>query len=273
MLMKLMKYELIRRKNSLAVFFGTLLTLEVVSLIAINRGGKWIVLFIGLMFFVIIGASLFVVYDNIKLLSDDLNNTSGYMLFMTPNHGYNITAAKMIIGFIEVTVTFLLVALLYYINFKYLDSLYNITTNTEVQMIFSGMTEVIKVAEISLIHIVYLILTYVLGWFVFITTVYISIILRKTLFSNSKFNGLFSFLIFVALNVLTGLAGQLISVGYIAISRYKGFMFSNILPASDPVFFREFMMAIFNISNIINLVIVVGFFWGCGYLLTKRVDL
>ncbi len=273
MLMKLMKYELIRRKNSLAIFFGTLLTLELVSLFAINRGGKWIALFIVLMFFVIIGASLFVVYDNIKLLSDDLNNTSGYMLFMTPNHGYNITAAKMIIGFIEVTITFLLVALLYYINFLYLDSLYNISTNSDIQFIFTGMSEVIKVAEIKLIHIIYLILTYVIGWFVFIATVYLSIILRKTLFSNSKFNGLYSFLIFVALNVITGLVGQVISVGYISISKFNGYIFSELVPESDPVFFREFMMALFNISNVINIVIVVGFFWGCGYLLTKRVDL
>jgi len=111
----------------------------------------------------------------------------------------------------------------------------------------------------------------ILEWFAFIVTVYLAIILRKTLFSGVKFKGFLSFAVFVALNIAVSTVTQAVSVGVMTISNY-GDLLTN-PEVIEPERIVGFVNLMIGISNGLNLVVIVGFFIASGYLLTKKVDL
>lgn len=108
-MMKLKKYELLRRKPLLLGALLAILVLEGITVYAIYRGGNWNVLAIIMTFLTVIGALLLPILNTVTKLYADYKQKQGYMLFLTPQSGYKILWAKTIYGAIETLVAILLV--------------------------------------------------------------------------------------------------------------------------------------------------------------------
>lgn len=273
MIAKLMKYELIRKKTTFSMFLAVMLLMELAVVYLFYRETDTSTIWaIVLFFFLLAFAAIFLVYDNIKLLSDDLNKKSGYMLFLTPNNGFRITASKMIIGLIEVLIVVVFLVGFFYVNFNVADSIFRITVNP-------GFLEMKRESLIfsqqyfGVGFWVYMILSYAADWFTFIITVYLAIILRKTLFSNVRYKGLMSFLVFIAINIAIGVVSQIIFSGFFFASDIGGVIISGQDHIEDIGQFISFIKNAIHVGNVLNLLVAVGGFWLCGWLLTKKVDL
>lgn len=271
MLIKLMKYDLIRKKNILLTSIAVFVLIEFLLLFSLYKGGGWIIVFVLGSIFLFAGAFLFVMYDNIKLLSDDLNTKSGYMLFLTPNHGYNIIGSKMIVGFIEVILATILIVIAFSINYTYANSLANGEFALMIKELIQGMSSEVRSVGINWFHYVSMAIAFVLKWFSFIVTVYLAIILRKTLFSAVKFKGFLSFVVFIALNIVASTAMQGVVAFAMAVGGY-GDIIAN-AEVMEPERIVGFVNLMIGVSNGLNVVLIIGFFIASGFLLTKKVDL
>lgn len=101
-MMKLMKYELMRRKNLLIGVLITLLLLEGIALYGIYRGGGWNTLALVMTLLLLVGGLLLPILDTVTKLYADLKHKQGYMLFLTPQGGNRIIWAKTIFGAFEI---------------------------------------------------------------------------------------------------------------------------------------------------------------------------
>lgn len=192
-MLNLIKYEFIRKYKLIAV---TIITAIALNIFLITRGVGGSATFL-----VLFPIVLFVLYltDIIKMYSDDLNNKTGYMLFMTPNSGYKIISSKLLTAVLEGFALLLLYFIFTLINGAY------IVVSTGAQIDYS---QIIRVVDnllsgslgFSLSHI-FISLTATLAFFLaFITTVYTAMTIRKSIFSEIKFGGLLSFIIFLCIN-------------------------------------------------------------------------
>jgi hypothetical protein len=101
-MMKLLKVELMRRKNLLLGAAVAMVIVEGVALYGIYRGGGWNTLAIIMTVLLMIGALLLPILDTVTKLYSDLKHKQGYMLFLTPQGGNRIVWAKAIFGVLEI---------------------------------------------------------------------------------------------------------------------------------------------------------------------------
>lgn len=273
MLGNLMKYELIRKRNTLVIFGVVLLIAEILNIYNIYKGKDGVGMFITVTLLMIFGSAIFVLYDNVKLLSDDMNESSGYMMFMTPVNGYQIVASKMIVGFIEVMVVALYLGGTLLFNYQLGNSLYDVRHMGFIQLVMDQIQVIIETGKISTGNMIYAAFVNVSDWFAFIIVVYVAIILRKTLFSRVKYGGLISFVIFVLINVAIGLLSQGVIYVYALIMDLPDMITNNMDIAADPMKFKHIFMTLIHLGLVMNLLTIGGLFAGSGYLLNKKVDL
>lgn len=137
--------------------------------------------------------------DIIKMYSDDLNKRSGYMLFMTPNSGYEIIVSKLITAVIEGLAILLLYFIYILINGAYI--IYVSGADINFNEIINAVNSLVSGSlGFNLGHVFMFLLTALLFLISFITTVYTAMTIRKSIFSEIKFGGALSFLIFILLN-------------------------------------------------------------------------
>lgn len=193
-MLNLIKYELMRKDKVVMVFIISLI-INLFMVLKLQTEGS--AMFIGL--FPLIFMTLYIV-DIISMYSTDLNNKSGYMLFMTPNSGYKIIVAKLITAILEGLFILFFYFVLILINGLYVGSFFNINYNEVinfVNMILSGNF------RINLGHIFVFMLTALVFILNFILSAYTAITIRKSVFSEVKFAGFLSFLIFIGINWFT----------------------------------------------------------------------
>lgn len=120
-MMKLMKYELLRRKQMFIGAALTILFVEGVTLLGIYLGGGWIgtgadgwngwnVLAVVMTALLVVGVFVLTFLDAVTRLYSDYKQKHGYMLFMTPQSGYRIIWAKTIFAVLEVIAAGIVVA-------------------------------------------------------------------------------------------------------------------------------------------------------------------
>ncbi len=259
-MLNLIKYELIKKYKlfSIAILFSLGLN---VYLITTGAGGS--IAFIA--FFPVIAAILYIV-DVIRMYSDDLNKRSGYMLFMTPNSGYKIVISKLVTSVIEG-----FAILLIYFIFILINGV-NIVISSGSEIDYSQIIRHVNSLlsgslGINLGHIfvfLFAVLTFIIA---FITTVYAAMTIRKSIFSEVKFGGLLSFVIFMLLNwALSSLSGnffEIISPYYESISNS---MSMGRISASD---LAMVMLPMIGIS-ILQIIALTG---ASGYLLENKINL
>ena len=172
-MMNLIKYEFIKKYS----LFTSLLVWGILG----NLVCKIIFGYNGSIVYVIaIPWVLFIVYisDLVKSYSSELDNKTGYMLFMTPNSGYAIIFSKLI----SIFITGAGLVLVYFI----ISSFNGMMLKVVYEMDF---LEVIKLIAIEANYSI-----------TFILIVYTSITIRKSILSNSKYRGVLSFIIFLSLS-------------------------------------------------------------------------
>lgn len=266
-MLKLIKYEFIKKSKLLLILLITAILANLGLGLAYGLNG--IGLFLGLTPIALIFLYL---YELIRTYSDDLNKKSGYMLFMTPNSGYKIIASKLIFIISEGLILF--VSYLIFALFNMIAVALKMTGDfseivrgmeellTALNMLVSGQFG-INIGDLLLIVIMILI-----SVMVFALIVYSAMTIRKSIFSDNKFGGLISFIIFVGINFIYGkllnFVGEAFQFNIIS-ERINSNMMVGYPSAS--------MFKIFGIMIIFNVIVSVVLMLTSGYLVEKKINL
>ncbi|MEL7649685.1 MAG: hypothetical protein AAGU76_16440 [Sedimentibacter sp.] len=256
-MLKLIKYEFLRKYKLIAI---TVVSAAALNLFLMTRGAAGSASF--LMLFPMVLAVMYV-SDVIRMYSDDLNKKSGYMLFMTPNSGYKIIVSKLAAAVLEG----LGILLLYFVFILINGAVMVYQTRRFID--FSEIMEDINILlsgniGINLGHIfifLFAALVFVIG---FIVTVYTAMTIRKSIFSEIRFGGLLSFIIFIALNWALTYSSEKI---YSLVSPYYG---SSMNAAGiSPSELAVMVFPVIAVSIIQSIALTIG----SGYLLEKKINL
>ena len=259
-MLNLIKYELIKKYKLFIITIASSLGL---NLYLLTKGATGSISFIAT--FPMIIAILYIV-DIIKMYSDDLNKKSGYMLFMTPNSGYKIIVSKLMTAVLEVLVILLVYFVFIILNGAFIMYSSNVDINFYETIKFINATLTGKLG-INLFHVFLALFTLFVFLIGFITTVYTAMTIRKSIFSEVKFGGLLSFVIFMLLNwVISSLSGNFFE----AISPYYESI-SNTMSMGriSPADLAMVMLPMIGVS-IFQIVALTGV---SGYLLENKINL
>lgn len=271
MMLKLIKYEYLKRLNILLIALGSLIVFEIAYILTLVGGFNWLpislLLAVGFPFILY----LLVLVDNIYHYSADLNQKSGYMLFLTPTSGYQIIGSKLIYAALETLICATIAILSIWVNYKLgyhfyapridsqqlamIESIFN-----EIRFVLPGTKEIVIIGMMGSLQ-----------WFTFLTTIFAAITLRKTLLSNAPLKGLFSFFFFIALNTFN----ELFSLAVLFLLGFTGDIIAlskvgdNILPQEIWPFLSEYFLVAIGIYAFLS----TGYAMISGRLLNTHVDL
>jgi len=257
-MLNLVKFEFARKKTTFAVaaaltVIGQLFVLfKFFQLDELSRkaaGDEIFGIFLGV---IMVGFGILYFIDIIFLFRNDLFKQEGYMLFMTPHNGYKILGSKLIFGLLEGLAIATLYLGLLFLNLK-------VMLGVPIDFEMIGINGVIILTGIKgLILGVFMLIEFAL-------TVYLSFALFKSLFNNTRFKGLITFVIFVVINIVKS---KIVEV----IANLLGNNFSNVqINTSDAML--ETINTAMNYGLIATLLSAVVLFIGTGYLLENRINL
>lgn len=257
-MINLIKYDFIRKYKLISIVLISSVLLNLLLIFKYDMQGS--IAFLGIYPFIMI---LLYVIDIIKMYSDDLNKKSGYMLFMTPNSGYKIIISKVITAILEGVAIALLYFLFIFINALYMLIRQNITL--VMSEIIAAINNALSMSlGFNLGHVFVFLAVALLFSISFILTVYTSITIRKSIFSEIKFGGFFSFIIFVVLNYLFSSISS--NIQPLAFQNNTVITYGSLMPAADMLISVLPLIALMS-AEIIALAL------GSGYLLEKTINL
>ncbi len=252
-MLSLIKYEFIKKQKVFAIAAISAILLNLV--IALKYGEIGIGVYFGLL-----SVAMFILYivDVILMYSRDLNNKSGYMIFLTPNSGYSILGSKVITAVLEG-----IIMLVFYTLLIFFTLLITMGHKAFIDIDFMNI-------DLSFgFTIGHLIISLVLALLLsvqFILTIYTAITIRKSVLANVKFKGLFSFLIFIGLNYV-------ISVLYSLIGKLPFMPDTNISIRPDLIMnTNEYIAPLLTMALIVAVICTVLTLIS-GYLLEKKINL
>lgn len=202
-MLKLMKYEFRKTWFIKLILLGVTAVAEIIFLIGLYaRHEDTMAVGTFLLFVLAFGGLLLIGVESVVVLHRDMNTKQGYMLFMTPNSCYRILGAKVLecsisvlvvgafffaLGALDITLIFAKQGMLSLMWKRIQDALSHMT--------FAGRPIQLDLPAIASISICVL-----ASWIATITTAFLSDVISSALLNGKKFNGLISFLIFVALS-------------------------------------------------------------------------
>ena len=271
-MLKLLKYELKKRANSLITFAIILCAADGLAIYLISKGKPYMqlgIFVIGLMFF---SAVLMAFLDVATQYYNDFKKSQGTLLFLTPNNGYKIVGSKMIFGALELFTGMGLVILLGWI--------------ANVFAVSRGYEGIVpKVAQLKeMLAIVYgseniwLVVTgfFFLVFLQYFTTQSIaisSITLGRTILSKNQYNWLYAVLIFLgvifAVQFLNGAILVLSGMG-------QGLFDTYTISGPDArmnVEISKSLIKIITIAGIEYVFWIVASFFVSSTLLNKKIDI
>lgn len=266
-MLKLIKYEFVKKSKLLLILLVVAILANIGLVLALKDVG--IALFLG---FTPLALVILYLYELIRTYSDDLNKKTGYMLFMTPNSGYKIIGSKLIFIITEGAILF--VSYLIFVFFNLVGIAYKATGSFS--EIFYGIRQIINLVNSTtvmqfginigdLLLIVMMILTSAI---VFALIVYSAMTIRKSIFSETKFGGLLSFIIFVIINYIYGKLYDVVS---------RAFQFNVITERINTNITVSYpsasMFKIFGIMIIFNTIVSAALMLSSGYLIEKKINL
>ena len=261
-MLKIIKYDFIKKYRLISIVLIISAMLNLFAIIKLKIEGS--ALFLGLFPMAMI---LLYIIDIIKMYSDDLNKKSGYMLFMTSNSGYKIIVSKVITAILESFAILLIYFIFIVINALYISSIQGFDFSININEIVSGINMFLSGnLGFNLGHLFIILFTILVFAISFIMSAYTAITVRKSIFSESKFGGLFSFIIFIALNWLTSYVSD--KILSIVPSDY------NILVNNLETYISASKLAL-SLLPVITLAIIeiILMAIGSGYLLEKKINL
>lgn len=259
-MLKLIKYEIFRRKTRLISVLLIMVFLEIAILIGINLGGNWIAMSVICMFVLFIGGMLFPFIDTITNYYSDYKNKHGYMLFLTPNSGYKINGSKMLFALVEMLITFLLIVGAFALIYQAATSLFPDVTKVASDMVI-GMKAALNLQDMTIWTLSPLMISSLLQYFANIMLAISAITISKTLLSNRSFNWLFALLFYFALTAILEFAlfGALMLFGFagdmIELIKNSGNVLTNAiryLSVAGGMYLVWIFVAFFISSNLLN---------------------
>lgn len=256
-MLKLIKYEFIRKYKFITMILVTAIAL---NLLMMTRGPQGTALFLLLSPIVLYAIYLI---DVIKMYSDDLNKKTAYMIFMTPNSGYKIILSKLLTAILEGFGLLVIYLIFILVNGVFIV----LSTGSEVSynQLLSVVNNLLSGSfGFNLLHILIFLLAALIFILAFITTVYTAITIRKSIFSEVKLGGLFSFIIFLCINwVISSISS------YFYDFLDNGSVTMSSAGAITPRDFAILLLPTILIS-IVQITILTGF---SGYLLEEKINL
>ncbi len=268
MITKLLKYEFLRRKNTLLAFAIILAVAECLIIFGLYKGDGWLALSI-ILSVLIIGTTYFcALLDTIWSYFSDLKNKHGYMLFLTPNSGYKIIGSKALFGLVELFISVAVVFILTAINLTVAKGIYA-PESTELHNMIIQLKVNFKDLIPSLWQIIQFVLMTLLQWFNIIMMGIFAITLSKTVFSTGKHRFLLSLMFFILLSIVV----QFITVSVMTPFGLFGDMIKIEMSNNVPIAASLHMNKYFLIGSVLYVIYITLFYFFSGRLLHKRIDL
>ena len=204
-MLKLMKYEFRKTWITKVILLGITAALEALFLFGLYADKEETLgLSIMLLTFLAIGGILVIGLESVITLHRDMNTRQSYMLFMTPNSSYSILGAKVLEGGLSILITgaffFALGALditLLFAKNGELNQMWEMIQDFLSHFTLSNGASLPTLDGVTLGMIAFQLLT---GWIEIVTTAYLAVVVSSALLNGKKFNGVLSFLLFLALS-------------------------------------------------------------------------
>ena len=200
----LMKYEF-RKTWFTKVIFLVMTALAEIAYLAGLYGKNDDVMGTGILFLVLltVGGILVIGLESVVTLYRDMNTKQAYMLFMTPHSDYAILGAKVL----ECTLSILL-ASAFFFALGTLDITLLFAREGQLNMIWKQIQQVLasvtvngRPLEINLLSFACALLNLTGAWISTVTMAYLAVVIMAALLNGKKYNGVLSFLVFLALNI------------------------------------------------------------------------
>lgn len=201
-MLKLMKYELRKTRFAKLILLGITIVAEIIFLIGLyGRHEDTLAAGTFMLFLLAFGGLMLIGIGSVVVLHRDMNTKQGYMLFMTPNSCYRILGAKVLecgisillagafffaLGALDVSLVFARQGMLSVMWERIKDAL--------TRMTFAG-----RPIDLSAQFFFAMGFSIIASWFSTVMTAYLADVISSALLNGKKFNGLISFLIFIAL--------------------------------------------------------------------------
>ena len=201
---KLMKYEFRKTWITKLILLGITAVAEAAFLFNLyteNENG--VIATIGILTMLAFGGVMVIGLQSVITLHHDMNTKQGYMLFMTPNSCYKILGAKVLENGLSILVAggfyFALAALDISLVFAKEGQLNQIWEMF--QKFVQSVNEQIPLNADGLAAFTFSLLT---GWISTVVTAYLADVISAALLNGKSFNGIISFVVFLALSWATG---------------------------------------------------------------------
>ena len=201
---KLMKYEFRKTLGPKLILLGITAAVQIAYLIsAFSHSEEWTASMAALLTALAVGGVLMMGLMSVVTLHRDMNTKQSYMLFMTPNSSYKILGAKVVenglsmlltgacffaLGMLDLTILFT--------QFGTLEDLWEV-----LERVFQMFGEVLTLDASFIASIVFGLL---ISWFATINTAYLADVTSTALLGGKKYNGVLTFVFFLALTILMG---------------------------------------------------------------------
>ena len=199
---KLLKYELRKSWLTKLVVLGLAAVAELVFAYGLEFHNED-ALALGIMFlvFIAIGGVMLIGVQSVVILHRDMNTKQGYMLFMTPRNTFQILGAKVLENGVS-----LLLAGAFFFLLGLLDMTLIFSRDGQIQRIWEFFQDFLRMMnsriEINWQSMLFLTVMMLSSWLCTIVEAYFADILSSALLNGKKFNGLVTFAIFIALELV-----------------------------------------------------------------------
>ncbi|MBQ7656341.1 MAG: hypothetical protein IJS41_07525 [Clostridia bacterium] len=213
-MLKLMKYEFRKTWFTKLILLGVTAVAEILFLFGLyleNENTLGTSVF--LLTILAIGGVLVIGLQSVITLHQDMNTRQSYMLFMTPNSSYVILGAKVLEFGLSVAVTgaffFALGTLditLLFAKSGELNQLWNMIQDFLSRITLANGTSILNLNTQTMAIVTFNMLC---AWINMVTTAYLAVTVSAALLNGKRFNGLLSFILFLAISWASGWLEQI----------------------------------------------------------------
>ena len=249
-MLKLIKYELIKQKTSKIILaaFVILAELAFVIGVGIDNENVWApavfcLILLTMITFAIVALEAIITYYH------DMQDKSGYMLFMTPHSVYTILGSKIIASIISIVVAAVIFGALAFLDVTWIAARYG--ELAYMAEAFQSIMHEMYSIEISWSFGFVGLVEGVFSWIGMLTSAFLAITLCMTLMGNVRGKGFISFIGFCIINW----AYEFVAV-----------QLSDWLQLSS-------LMAQMGLMAVMTVIFAGACFWAAGYILNRELSL
>ena len=202
----LLKYEFRKTSAAKLMILGIAACAELAFLCGLYLFGKdpdnnVTVISAMILAFTAIGGVIFIWIQSVLTLHRDMNTKQGYMLYMTPRNSFQILGAKMLENGFS-----LLFAGAFFFLLGFLDVTLLLQRMGSLSLLWDFLSDMLRSINtkitIDVRSVLALVLSMLASWMATVSTAFLADIVSAALLNGKKYNGILSFLFFIALNVL-----------------------------------------------------------------------